>query len=178
MQGKKETYLIITVLLCSVAVCRPAIADVDDRIDFAIRNVMDGTTFSAAQHRGRCMVIIFGSMYCKPCIQMIPVINQLHDTFKNEAFTAVGIDIDVASDNRTLKQFAMDKGVRFQFLVDNNLVARQYKVFVLPTTLVVDPDGRVIKRFTNFQSYTTLEKQVKKCLKLVEEGSDEREASE
>ena len=161
---KRETSLIITFLLGLVAICRPAIADVDDQIDFAIRNVIDGTTFSTAQHRGRCMVIIFSSMYCKPCIQMIPVMNQLQETFKNKAFTAIIIDVDICSDNQTLKQFAAAKGINANFLVDDNRVARRHKVFMVPTTFIVDPDGIIIKRYTNFQSYSTLEKQVKKCL--------------
>ncbi|MCX8043198.1 MAG: TlpA family protein disulfide reductase [Desulfobacterota bacterium] len=177
MQRKRNGTYVIIALICAVAFHESSGADVEERIDFSTKNIIDGSTFSSEQHKGRCMVIIFGSMYCKPCIQMIPIINQLHDTFKNEAFTAVGIDIDVTSDNHTLKQFAMDKNVRFYFLVDNNRVARQYKVFVLPTTLVVDPEGRIIKRYTNFQSYATLEKQVKKCLKLVDE-SGARETAE
>jgi len=151
-------------LLISFLLIQPSRAGDEEKLDFSIRNMSDNTMFSIADHRGKCLVVIFGSMYCKPCIEMIPVVNRLYDTYKQSGFIAVGVDIDTSAEDEKLKSFAAARGVRFPFLIDNNCVAKQYKVFMLPTILIVDTSGQIMKRYTNFQSYDTLEKQVKKYL--------------
>ncbi len=98
MQRKKQTCVLAALLYCVCGVHNNLRADTEEPVDFTVRNVIDGTTFTASDHRGKCMVVIFGSIYCKPCIQMIPVINQLHDTYKDAGLTAVGIDIDFGSE--------------------------------------------------------------------------------
>jgi peroxiredoxin len=152
------------VFMISVLFVHPFIAGAEETLDFSIRNVHDGSMFSMAEHKGKCLVVIFGSMHCKPCIEMIPVMNRLQENYKTSGFVAVGVDIDMGAEDEKLKSFAAEKGIRFNFLVDNNCVAKKYKVFMLPTTLVVDTSGQIMKRYTNFQSYDTLEKQVKKYL--------------
>jgi thiol-disulfide isomerase/thioredoxin len=137
----------------------------EDSIDFSLKTVQDGALFATADQKGKCLVVIFGSMYCKPCIEMIPVMNKLYETYKTSGFVAVGIDIDVSTDQDKLKSFFAEKNIRFVFLNDTNAVAKKYKVFVLPTILVVDGTGEIVKRFTGFQSYETLEKLIKKYSK-------------
>mgnify|MGYP000194565890 CR=1 FL=1 len=173
MQSIKQTCLVFATLCFAVAVSQNCHADAEGPIEFSIRNVVDGSTFSTADHKGKCMVIIFGSMYCKPCIQMIPVINQLYDTYKEAGFTAAGIDVDVCTDNVTLKNFAAEKGVRFHFLLGGPWISKKYSIFLLPTILVIDSEGTITKRYTNFQSYSVLEKQVKKCLAERQRRSEE-----
>jgi len=163
--GRGTNACIVWFSLCLGAILHnTSFADTGEPVEFTIRRVSDGSLFSSADHKDKCMVIIFGSIYCKPCVEMIPVINRLQETFKNDKFIALGIDIDTCSEDEKLRRFSAEQGIRFQFLVDSTQVAKKYKVFMLPTTLIVDPGGTVVKRYTNVQSYTTLEKQVRKCL--------------
>jgi len=161
---KRACITVAAAFLIPLLFLQHSTAEAEEALDFSIRNVLDGTMFSMADHKDKCLLVIFGSMYCKPCIEMIPIVNRLHDTYKESGFVAVGVDIDMVTEEEKLKSFAAGRGVRFPFLIDNNCVAKKYRVFMLPTTLIVGPQGQIMKRYTNFQSYETLEKQVKKYL--------------
>ncbi|MEI6126536.1 MAG: TlpA disulfide reductase family protein [Pseudomonadota bacterium] len=162
---KKNTVLIIFLItaLFSIGLYgNPSCAHAEDAVDFSLKRVADGSDFSFAQQKGKCSLIVFGSMYCKPCIELIPVVARLYEAYKPSGFLAVGVDIDMTSDDDKLKNFALEKKISFPFLRDNGSVAKKNKVFMLPTTLIVDGSGLVVKRYTGYQSYDTLEKMIKK----------------
>lgn len=166
-QGNNRMYfkLIVGGILIFCLALIPVGLHAEDSINFSLKTVQDGTLFTTADQKGKCLVVIFGSMYCKPCIEMIPIVNKLYETYKASGFMAVGVDIDVSSEEEKLKKFVADKNICFKFFIDTSGVAKKYKVFVLPTTFVVDGNGEIVKRFKGFQSYETLEKVIKNYIK-------------
>jgi len=160
----KKTWAVASFVLM-LAACiplYPVCSSAGDKVDFCLHKVRGGELFSLKGHTSKCTVIVFGSLYCKPCIELIPVLNRLHEDYKDDGLLAVGIDIDMSTDEERLKSFADEKKITFLFLRDSCMVAKKYKVFILPTTLIVDANGKIVKRYTGFQSYGTLEKHVRK----------------
>jgi thiol-disulfide isomerase/thioredoxin len=141
-----------------------ASSQAEDLVDFTLNDFVTKQQVCTTAFRGKCMLIIFGSIYCKPCVEMLPIVRRLRDTYEKDGLVVVGIDIDISSEEEKIKQFIQDQQIRHLYLIDTIKVARQNKVFTLPTTLIVNPKGGIEKRFLGFQSYEKLEDVIKKIL--------------
>ena len=136
----------------------------DDLVDFTLNDFTTKQQISTSSFRGRAMLIIFGSIYCKPCVEMLPVVRQLRDKYEQAGLVVVGIDIDVSCDEQKISQFIKDQQIRHLYLIDTIKVAKQNRVFTLPTTLIVNPKGGIEKRLLGVHDFEKIEDIIKKVL--------------
>ncbi len=107
-----------------------------------------------AQLRGQWVVINYWATWCKPCIQEIPELNALDQL---PQVTVLGVNYDGASGDE-LQQQRQKLGIAFATLDSDP--ARQLGVarpVVLPTSLVLDPQGQVHTTLVGPQTLETLE---------------------
>jgi peroxiredoxin len=72
----------------------------------------------------------------------MPHLNRLHDKYKAGGFAVLGINID--DDPAHGAQTAQRWGVRFPVLLDASKdVTRRYDLGAMPSTVLVDRDGRI-----------------------------------
>jgi thiol-disulfide isomerase/thioredoxin len=136
----------------------------EELVDFTLRDFKTGQEICTTAYRGKAMLIIFGSIYCKPCIEMLPVVRRLKEQYEAAGLVVVGIDIDISCDHEKIRLFIEDHQIRHLYLIDTIKVAKQNRVFTLPTTLIVNTQGGIEKRLMGFQDFEKLEKIVKKVL--------------
>ena len=91
--------------------------------------------------QGQWVVINYWARWCKPCIEEIPELNELDHSY--DEITVLGVNYD-GKTGEELAAEAADLGVAFTLLEHDPAaelgVARPV---VLPTTLIVGPDGKV-----------------------------------
>lgn len=93
-----------------------------------------------AELRGQWVVINYWARWCKPCIEEIPELNALDRAY--DGITVLGVNYDGAK-GEELKAQATELGVAFALLEQDPAAELGVRrPVVLPTTLVVDPDGR------------------------------------
>ena len=141
-----------------------ATAHADDLVDFTLNDFMTKQQVCTSSFRGKAMLIIFGSIYCKPCVEMLPVVRRLRDKYEQAGLIVVGIDIDMTSDEQKISQFIKDQQIRHLYLIDTFKVAKQNRVFTLPTTLIVNPKGGIEKRLLGVHDFEKIEEIIKKVL--------------
>lgn len=139
-------------------------ARADDLVDFTLNDFVTKKQVCTSAFRGKCMLIIFGSIYCKPCVKMLPIVRQLRDKYEKSGLIVVGIDIDATSEEDKISQFIQHHEIRHLYLIDTVRVARMNRVFTLPTTLIVNAKGGIEKRLLGFYDYEKLEEIVEKVL--------------
>ena len=163
---KKVRFLFLCCALACIALSGAigATAQADDLVDFTLNDFMTKQQVCTSSFRGKCMLIIFGSIYCKPCIEMLPIVRQLRDKYEQAGLVVVGIDIDVTSEDEKIHQFIKDHKIRHMYLIDTIRVARQNRVFTLPTTLIVNPKGGIEKRLLGVHDFEKIEEIIKKVL--------------
>jgi thiol-disulfide isomerase/thioredoxin len=152
----------LSCLAVSGAMC--AVAQADDLVDFTLNDFMTKQQVCTSSFRGKALLIIFGSIYCKPCVEMIPVVRRLRDKYEQAGLVVVGIDIDMTSDEQIITKFIQDQQIRHLYLIDTIKVARQNRVFTLPTTLIVNPKGGIEKRLLGLHDFEQMEEIIKKVL--------------
>lgn len=111
-----------------------------------------GGTFSSAEYPGHIMVVNFWYAGCPPCRLEAPDLEALHQEFLDEDVVFVGVNIlDQAP---TALAFAEEFGVTYPSIMDTNqgavrlAFAGQVAPNAVPTTVVVDQQGRVAARIS------------------------------
>ena len=112
--------------------------------DFELDN-LEGEKVRLSDLRGKVVVVNFWATWCIPCVEEMPSFQEIQDQFPD--FVMIGIDQKEGSDK--VKSFLEGKGITYTILLDlNGKVSNSYKVFMLPSTFFVDPEGMI--RFRHY----------------------------
>jgi peroxiredoxin len=106
---------------------------------------LDETRHSLSAYRGKVVVINFWASWCPPCRFELPSMQRAYIKLQKEG--VVMLAINVGEDVDTIFAFTADYPVTFPLLLDrDSSVTQAYPVVGLPTTFVVDPQGRLVYR--------------------------------
>lgn len=105
---------------------------------FTLRD-LDGARVSLADFRGRKVVLNFWATWCAPCRVEIPAFSRFARNHPD--IVVLGIAVDGEPDE--LARAARELGIDYRVLVGTPDVVRRYGASTVPTTVVVDEDGRV-----------------------------------
>lgn len=133
--------------------------------DFTLRT-LDGQNMRLGEQRGRVVLVNFWATWCGPCRQEMPHLNKLYEKYKSSGFVLLGVNID--DDTRQVAGVAGKLGITFPVLPDaDKRVSRQYDLSAMPSTVLIDRDGRVRYLHRGYQSgyENTYEKQIRELLK-------------
>ena len=109
--------------------------------DFVLKS-NTGQNIRLSELRGEVVLLNFWATWCGPCRQEMPLLDDLHQRYKDMGFTVIGVNVE----NKPEKADAMlaKKPVSFPILYDTKSeVSKLYKVDAMPTTVVVDRDGNM-----------------------------------
>jgi len=138
--------LLATALLCTVLGAQAA----DPAPDFTLRQ-MDGPALRLGEQRGQVVMLNFWASWCGPCQQEMPHLNRLYDKYRGAGFVMLGVNVD--DDPKKAGAAASRLGVRFPVLLDQaKAVSKLYDLSAMPTTVVIDRDGRVRQVFQGYRS--------------------------
>lgn len=103
--------------------------------------------------RGKKIVLInFWASWCGPCRLEMPSFEKLYSGQKNNGFTILAIAED--KEREKLDQYLKDKPVSFPVLIDKDgSLSDKFKIEALPTTILVDANGRIKQVHEGVQPY-------------------------
>jgi peroxiredoxin len=133
--------------------------------DFTLKS-LDGPNLRLQEQRGKVVLLNFWATWCSPCREEMPQLNKLYEKYRSSGFTLLGVNVD--EDSRNAAGIAGQMGVKFPVLFDSDKrVSKLYELKAMPSTVMIDRDGRV--RFLNrgYKSGTELEydQQIRALLK-------------
>jgi len=101
-----------------------------------------GGEISLAALRGQVVMINFWASWCGPCRQEFPALDEMYRKYKPMGFTMVGINVE--SEKSDAERFLGMQPVTFPIVFDpDNKVSGSYGVSAMPTTVLVDRQGRL-----------------------------------
>jgi peroxiredoxin len=128
-------------LFTALAMHRPA--DPPEAPDFTLPD-LEGRPVRLRELRGKLVFLNFWATWCPPCRLEMPSMERLYQIFKPTAFAMLAVSID-RQGAKAMKPFMEELQLTFPALLDPpSEVARQYGLRGLPTTYLIDPDGRLI----------------------------------
>jgi thiol-disulfide isomerase/thioredoxin len=140
--------------------------------DFTIRD-LDGRAISFASLRGKVTLVNFWATWCGPCRAEIPDLVALQQKYRDQ-LQILGISEDEASPE-TVKQFAAKFNVNYPVaMVTPELEKLFGNVSALPTTFVIDRDGRVVQKHVGMLTKSITEAETRSLAGLPVQATIER----
>lgn len=128
----------------------------DNAPDFSLVD-LNGETHKLSDYKGQGVLLNFWGTWCKPCKKEMPAINNQYKQFKDQGVQILGVNI--AQSNLEVSSYADKLGVEFPIAIDKTKsVMRAYNVDPLPTTVLINKDGKIEKIITGEMTETDIEK--------------------
>jgi len=105
----------------------------------------DGKQKKLADYHGNVVLLSFWASWCAPCLVELPTFAELEKRFLDHGLKVVAINVDEGDSARTFaKDFWAKKNFAFPSFFDpQKTVASQFEVDMLPSTFVIDRQGRI-----------------------------------
>ncbi len=101
---------------------------------------LGGGTVTLSDLRGHVVVLDFWATWCTPCIESMPYLQSLNDRYSEQGVVVLAINQEES--RSTVDRFINGRGYTFTVLLDTDgAVARDYGVWGIPYTVVVDQSG-------------------------------------
>jgi peroxiredoxin len=124
--------------------------------EFSLRD-LDGNIRPLASFRGRVVLLSFWATWCPPCRTEMPKLETLVKAYKDLNFEVVGVASDVQG-VEIVQPFVSQLHLSFTTLLDSTgQVTRLYGVTSLPTTYLLDRDGRLVSVAIGSYDWATAE---------------------
>jgi thiol-disulfide isomerase/thioredoxin len=101
--------------------------------------------------KGKYVLVDFWASWCAPCRQSFPHMREVYQKYKGEPFEIYSISID-ASKASWLKAVKEEANPWLQSLDTKNISQSGFAVTAVPTTYLIDPQGKIIMKEIGFDS--------------------------
>lgn len=105
-------------------------------------------------------IIDFWSTWCSPCQKQVKVLSRLYTKYRPLGISIIGISMDV--DKKKVKEFINKQGIKYPIYLGDQNLAYSYNIQALPTTLIYNKDGILIKKEVGFTNADDLKNIIEK----------------
>lgn len=122
-------------------------------VDFQLPG-LDGQVLGLQDQRGKVVLLNFWATWCAPCLQEMPLMNQLSQALRQQPFVMWAVAMH--EDRDKVAPFMGKHQLQFTALLDRDgAVSTRYKLRGLPTTYLIDCRGNVVGWSVGPQEWTS-----------------------
>ncbi len=116
----------------------------------------DDGMFISAKHEGKVIYLDFWASWCGPCRESFPWMNEMRAKYAGQGLEVVAVSLDQDKDlaRRFAEEFAAEFTIGFD--VDGS-VADQFGVRGLPSSVIINREGRLLESHTGFNETQAVE---------------------
>ncbi|MBZ5695404.1 MAG: TlpA family protein disulfide reductase [Acidobacteriia bacterium] len=124
---------------------------------------LDDNVISTASWHGKVVLLNFWATWCPPCREEIPMLIELEGRYK-ERLQVIGVSEDDAPPEE-VRAFAQNMGINYPIVMGNNEISAEYGgVEALPTSFVVNPDGRIVQKHVGLFPIEVYDREIRALL--------------
>jgi thiol-disulfide isomerase/thioredoxin len=128
-------------------------------------NDLNGEIVSTAQLHGKVAIVNFWATWCPPCQEEIPEMMELQKEFQGK-LQIIGVSMDDGPPEG-VKDFADKIGMNYPIVMGSDALSEEYGgIPALPTSFVVDPEGRVVQKHVGLYPKEVYEDEVRALLDM------------
>jgi thiol-disulfide isomerase/thioredoxin len=129
---------------------------------FLLRD-LDGQVVSTAGWHGKVVLLNFWATWCPPCRDEIPEMIELQKRFKDK-LQIVGVSMDDSPPDE-VRQFAEEMKIDYPIVMGSRTLSGEYGgVPALPTTFVVNTDGRIVQKHEGIYPIDVYDSEIRSLL--------------
>jgi peroxiredoxin len=107
--------------------------------------LLSGGNAALSAYKGKVVILNFWATWCPPCRVEMPSMETLYRRFNDQGLEILAVD--VGEDALTVQRFMRNYGYTFPILLDrDSRVSSIYGIEAIPTTYIIDREGKIISR--------------------------------
>ena len=127
-------------------------------------NDLNGKTVKFSDFRGKVVILDFWATWCIPCRIEIPHFAELQKQYGDKGLNVIGVSLDEQGPE-IVKKFVKRLGVNYPIVIGKEKVVEAYgRIDALPTTFVIDRQGRIVSRHIGYDDKAAFEKEIQSLL--------------
>lgn len=125
---------------------------------------LEGGKVSSEELRGKVVLIDLWATWCPPCLEMIPILEAMHEKYAEKGLAVVGVSLDEEGPS-VVDPFVREQGIGYTIAFPNDAFLKGYgPIEAIPMLFVLDREGKIRKRFVGFHRRQKLEALVSSLL--------------
>lgn len=157
--------MIITIMALFFSCTAFAVESEQAAPDFTVKT-LDGKNLRLEEQKGNVVMVNFWASWCGPCRKEMPLIEKIQKKYSRLGFTVIGMNVD--EDTAAAQRFLKDVETSFPIGLDpKGEVSKMYKVAAMPTTVMIDRNGKVRNIHKGYKAgdEKAYEKMIKKLIR-------------
>lgn len=127
--------------------------------DFTLRDA-NGAPVKLSDFKGKVVLLNFWATWCGPCKVEIPWFMSFQQQYKDRDFVVLGVSLDDEGWD-VVKPYVNNRKINYRVCLGNEETSQLYGgIESLPTTFVIDRDGKIASRHIGLVSKSTYEKEI------------------
>lgn len=113
-------------------------------VDLSLPDI-HGEVHRLSDYRGQWVILNFWATWCPPCLEEIPDLILFHEAHKGKDAVVIGVNFEELGKS-DLERFIDEQFVSYPILrMDPTVDTPLGRVYGLPTTYIISPEGEVVK---------------------------------
>lgn len=131
--------------------------------DFVVET-LDGDTLQLSQLRGNVVLVNFWATWCPPCRLEMPGFQDVWEDYGDQGVTIVGLSVDRGVRSEVVR-WVRQREITYPIAFPSGATVRAFGgADVLPTSILIDPDGRIVHRVEGFYAEPALRAAIRRLL--------------
>jgi peroxiredoxin len=125
---------------------------------------LDGQVVTSDQLRGKVVLLNFWASWCPPCRFEMPGFESVYERNRNRPFVVLGVSMDATS-AASVRKFLVENRITYPVAMATGDVVESYGgVNLLPTSFLIDQQGRIRNEVHGIFAAVALEQAVDRLL--------------
>jgi cytochrome c biogenesis protein CcmG/thiol:disulfide interchange protein DsbE len=131
--------------------------------DFTLKDAQ-GADVKLSDYRGKVVLLNFWATWCGPCKVEMPWFMKFEKQYRDQGFSVLGVSMD--DDGwKSVRPYITAQKINYRVVVGDEPLTKLYGgVEALPTTFLIDRDGRIVYTHTGLVGKDDYEKEIVELL--------------